>query len=316
MREPATTGPGNAGTAPRLYSLSGFSVRSAIALPELQPAAPLAAGTLPDLDIRFGPVPECLEEADHASAWFEARGADTLLIRAPEIGRFLVTADGTALIEPDPAAAEADIRVIVFGSVFGAFLLMRGLFPLHASAIRIGEGVVAFTGISGAGKSTLAAFLAEAGQQAFADDVCVIDTAADPPVVRSSISRLKLWSASMDALGKPKLEANRDTVRWEKYHLRLAPVTATLPLRAILLLETHDGDAPALEPVTGAGALTAVTHNVFRPEFVRSLGRSEPIFRMAGAVAGAVPVYRLCRRWDLDDMDRCVALVLERWGQA
>lgn len=52
--------------------------------------------------------------------------------------------------------------------VFGATLERL---VLHASAVRIGHGVVAFVGASGAGKSTIAQFFAERGYQLVSDDL-------------------------------------------------------------------------------------------------------------------------------------------------
>ena len=174
----------------------------------------------------------------------------------------------------------------------------------------------AFTGVSGAGKSTLAAFLADRGHQILADDVCVLDGGADGPIVRPSLSRLKLWGASMDALGKPRLEAHRDTLRWEKYHLRQAPAAGALPLRAIVALDQAAAGGPALGRLAGSRAIAALLGNVYRPLMARGLGRTADVFRQAGNVAGAVPVHRLTRRWDLDGTGPVVDLLQETWGPA
>lgn len=301
-----------------LYHLCGFVVRSELALPELRRLddGALPAGAEPDLDIRFGSVPAHLEGSDHVRRWFETRGAGEILIRPPDIGRFLLTAPGTVRIDPAPATVEKDLRAILFGSVLGAFIQMRGLLPLHASAVTFADGVVAFAGASGAGKSTMAAFLSERGHQTVADDVCVVDTAGAAPMVRPAIARLKLWGASMDALGKPRLEANRDTLRWEKYHVRQDPEVAARPLRAIVALEQAPGPHPALQPLTGAEALTAVLANAFRPEIARCLGLMPEIFRQSAAAAAAVPLFRLDRPWDLGRIATIVDLLESTWGPA
>ncbi|MGX1100290.1 hypothetical protein [Amorphus sp. MBR-141] len=311
---PAPSSPAPAG----LYHLCGFTVRSELALPELRPldAGALPAGTDPDLDIRFDHVPEHLEGADHAVGRFETRGGEAILIKPDDIGRFLLTAPGTVRIDPRQPAVEQDLRAILFGSVLGAFIQMRGLLPLHASAMRFGDGVVAFTGVSGAGKSTMAAFLSERGHQTLADDVCVVDPGAAGAMVRPAIARLKLWGASMDALGKPRLDAHRDTLRWEKYHLRQQPEVTARPLRAIVALATTPGPAPSLQPLAGAEAITTVLRNAFRPEFARCLGLTPRIFRLAAATAATVPVFRLDRPWDLDRIDPVVDLVQATWGRA
>lgn len=309
---PIATGPAG------LYRLCGFTVRSELALPELQRLDDdaLADGAEPDLDIRFGSVPERLEGADHVEPRFQTRGADEILIDHPGIGRFRLNACGSVRIEPAPPVVDMDLRAVLFGSVLGAFVHMRGLLPLHASAVRFGDGVIAFIGVSGAGKSTLAAFLAERGHLTLSDDVCVIDGDRAGAMVRPTLSRLKLWGASMDALGKPRLEAHRDTLRWEKYHLRQEPAVAPLPLRAIVALEKAPADDTCLREIAGAAAVTSVLENVFRPEFGRCLGFTPGVFRRSAAVAAAVPIFRLSRPWDLDRIDPVVDLLEERWGRA
>lgn len=305
-------------TDARLYLLCGFTVRSELALPELHEldAGALAPGAAADLDIGFAPVPETLAGADMVRDRFACRGGDEILVSHAAIGRLLLTRPGTVRIDPVRPAVESDLRALLFGPLLGAFVHMRGLLPLHASAVRFGDGAVAFTGVSGAGKSTLAAFLADRGHQILADDVCVLDGGADGPIVRPSLSRLKLWGASMDALGKPRLEAHRDTLRWEKYHLRQAPAAGALPLRAIVALDQAAAGGPALERLAGSRAIAALLGNVYRPLMARGLGRTTDVFRQAGGVAGAVPVHRLTRRWDLDGTGPVVDLLQETWGAA
>jgi hypothetical protein len=301
-----------------LYRLCGFTVRSELALPELRRLDPdaLPEGAGADLDIRFDSVPESLEGADHVHARFQTRGAGEILINHPPIGRFLLAASGTVRIEPALPVVDMDLRAILFGSVLGAFVHMRGLLPLHASAVRFGDGAVAFTGASGAGKSTMAAFLSARGHQTLADDVCVIETGADGAIVRPSLSRLKLWGASMDALGEPRLEANRDTLRWEKFHLRQKPALTARPLRAIVALEQGRTGAISLQQLAGSEAITTVLGNVFRPRYAQCLGLTPQTFRRSADVAASVPTFRLDRPWDLDRIEAIADLIEETWGPA
>ena len=59
----------------------------------------------------------------------------------------------------------------------------HGKLSLHASAVAIGDGVVAFVGPTGAGKSTLAWELVKAGADPVADDVLPIRFPSDRPSV-------------------------------------------------------------------------------------------------------------------------------------
>jgi hypothetical protein len=267
-----------------------------------------------DWNIRFGAIPDRLDEADHINPWFETRGSDVLLFKFPKVGRFLLEASGQAVLDPCPPLVEAEVRAVLLGSIFGAFVYIRGMLPLHASAVRFGAGAIAFIGHSGAGKSTMAAFLVERGYPLIADDVCVVDMVrADVPGVRPSFARLKLWGDSMDALGKPKRPADRDTARQEKYHLRLPAESAVLPLRALFVMEQKRSGVPELLPVTGGAAMTAVMQNIFRPEFTRCLGRNPHTFRQAAALAKMVPVFRLCRPRNFAQIDAVIELLEKPW---
>ncbi|MCJ2185392.1 hypothetical protein MTR66_01020 [Novosphingobium sp. 2638] len=294
------------------YRLCGFSVRSQIPLPELPV---LEAGDVPsdvDLDIRFGPVPERLENADHVYPRFETSGSDLLLIKSAQIARYLLQAPGKVTIQSWEPFVERDVRSVLLASVMGGFFHMQGLFPLHASAVRFGDGVVAFSGASGAGKSTLAAFLSERGYQVITDDVCVIDLAEDAgrALVRPSFARLRLWGESMDALGKPLTEESRNTVRWNKYHLMLPSSRDVLPLKAVVLLEADAScDRPGLVPVKGGQAIAKMIQNVFRPEYARFLGRDQVSFRSSTSIAGNVPVHELRRKRDFEQMEDVVSLL-------
>ena len=102
-----------------------------------------------------------------------------VLLQVACIGRFWVH-DGTEIVlAPASDAREDDLRLIVWGTAFGALLHQRGLLGLHASAIMVPEGSVAFAGPSGVGKSTLATACWQQGYPILADDICVIAAADD-----------------------------------------------------------------------------------------------------------------------------------------
>ncbi len=73
-----------------------------------------------------------------------------------------------------PSSDHDEVRAYLLGAVFGALCHQRGITPLHASAIDVADGCVAFVGASGAGKSTLVAALARRGHQIIADDECFL----------------------------------------------------------------------------------------------------------------------------------------------
>jgi hypothetical protein len=84
--------------------------------------------------------------------------------------RVLVRNGETAFLQPAPGLPREALAEFVSGVVFAVVLQQRGALVLHASAARIGDGAVAFTGFSGAGKSTTARAFAEAGCEVVTDD--------------------------------------------------------------------------------------------------------------------------------------------------
>ncbi|HEV7847348.1 MAG TPA: hypothetical protein VGO83_13935, partial [Thermoleophilaceae bacterium] len=82
-------------------------------------------------------VPERLPGAVVRGPVVEA-APETVLIRLPLVGRFLVRAEGPARVERAPGATDADLRCFAAGPVAAAAALLRGTIPLRAAAVVIG----------------------------------------------------------------------------------------------------------------------------------------------------------------------------------
>src|SRR5262249_20309363 len=102
-----------------------------------------------------------------------AANREEVLLDFPDAGRFLVRNGNEILIEP-ASSSDSEIGVYLLGTAFGVLCHQRGIPPLHASAIDVADGCVAFVGETGAGKSTLVAALAARGHEVIADDVCFL----------------------------------------------------------------------------------------------------------------------------------------------
>ena len=119
---------------------------------------------------------------------------------------------------------------LMFGPGLLLALAARGIFGLHASAIRGRDGGVLLLGKSGSGKSTLARQAALLGHGRLADDVVPLQLRADMPTILPRFPQLKLTPSLITA-------------------------DVALPLRALLWIEPCEGAAPALQ------SLSAVTAN-------------------------------------------------------
>ena len=121
---------------------------------------------------------------------------------SPAVGRFLVRAGKEILIDLAPSSNDDEVRAYLSVACFGALCHQRGITPLHASAIDVADGCVAFVGASGAGKSTLAAALARRGHEIIGDDDCFLQLGTKADVQAwPGISRIWLWEDARAALG-------------------------------------------------------------------------------------------------------------------
>src|SRR5437773_792073 len=160
------------------YRAYGLNISSEIECPEL-----VLANGAADVRVRFGPVPERLENPGGLGAWYQVSEQE-LLLTPHHVAHFWVTNGRDVVIQRAPNASDEDIRAFLLGSVFGGLLYQRGYLPLHASAIETHLGAVAFAGPVGLGKSTLAAVLHKRGYPVVADDLCAASlTAYGKPLV-------------------------------------------------------------------------------------------------------------------------------------
>jgi hypothetical protein len=236
-------------------------------------------------------------------------------------GRYLVRQGREVIVQPALGATSAEVHVFLLGTVFGLLCHQRGLFPLHASCVRIGGGAVAFCGSSGTGKSTLAASLVQRGHSLVADDVTAIDIGASSgPMVLPSMPRMRLWRDSLEALAVPHETLQRDRIELEKYALPVRGIgqflAEPLPLRAIFLLRSEN--APGLNGAARMPAMESVallTGQIYRRRHAEAMGRKAELFQGVARIANTVPVRRLTRQLDLAQLDEVAAMVEELVAQ-
>ena len=149
------------------YTAFALTIHSALPLPELLPGGEKADVTI--LLDRIGPSPEeegpilCLR-ADEKEACLTWGRVGTVLVR-----------DGCEMIvDPTPGVEPEAVRLLILGAAMGVLLYQRGLTVLHASAVAIDGGVVAFLGEKGAGKSAIAAALYARGHRFITDDLLAV----------------------------------------------------------------------------------------------------------------------------------------------
>jgi len=285
------------------YRYQGATVLSDLEVPEWEPFADAGDSSEFDVSVRVEPRSAGEEEPaqtarehrfyEKAAGWFRVRNGREIIVTPCE--RFL----------PE------QLRAFLLGSAWGALMYQRGQLIIHASAVRSGNGGVAFCAACGGGKSTLAAALISRGYPFLSDDLCYVETVnSGPPVAHPSTFRLKLWEEAFHQLGRKVPESVSDQIQPGKFQcLPDARERAPLALRGVYLLSWGQ---LGIDRVTGLAALQRfLTAATWRGRLLFSTGDPGVYFQQCADVLRTVPVWEFRRPRELSTLDES-ATILER----
>jgi hypothetical protein len=170
---------------------------------------------------------------------------------------------------PDQYSLE-DATTYLLGPVIGFVLRLRGVVPLHASAVALGEHAVAIMGAPGAGKSTTAAGFARLGHAVLADDLAALRESDGSFLVQSGYPRVNVWPDSALALFGPEKPLPNISSTWDKRFITLDQQGMRfehreLPLAAIYVLGPREEELslPVINEMEGSTALVNLAANTY-----------------------------------------------------
>ena len=279
---------------PFAYRAYGLTVHADVALPGLRPGSPDAPA---DLVVAAGPV--------EGPSGF---GRQRTVLRPPS-GGALAVEDGRTITVDEAGSHPGYLRISAVTMGFAAALHQRGALVLHAGAVAVAGGAVAFVGHRGAGKSTTTTAMARAGHPLFTDDVLVVpDVAA--PLVAPGYAAVKLLDDAATALfgdadALPEVYAGAGKRSWAPKTAPDAPV----PLRAVYVLGF--GGALRAERLVARDAVLALLPHVYTTVIDRATGGLPAQLGLVAGLAGAVPVFVLERPRDLAGLGAFTAFVAD-----
>jgi hypothetical protein len=246
-------------------------------------------------ELREGRVDERLEHAVAHTPFIEA-STDTILIRVPAVGRFLVRARGPVLVERCAGATDDDLRCFRDEPVAAAAALLRGALALRASSVAIGGRAVVVCGPSAAGKSALAAGIAQRGHRVLADAVTVLSTDPTAPVTVTPLAaEPALWPDSAEELGLSGAPSRLVRPALPKRAFALGRGTGPAPVAAVLWLRASAIPSPQASPLAGTVKLQSLLAARWHGLLAAALDLEQPHFTTAARLAAAVPCFNLER---------------------
>lgn len=290
------------------YSAYDLQIRSVFELPEL----PLVDPTVSDggIEIRRDAVEPVPDTVDGTGGRRILATPDAVRLTYDSIGSFLVN-DGDEIV-CDPIDEEAEdrefFRRLIQNELLGLLLYQRDHLVLHASAVSVDGDAAMFIGPRGSGKSTTAAAFDDEGYAVLEDDVVAIQFDDDVPTVVPGVPQLRLKSDAAGALGLEGTTTPSEESWYEKRLLRTDEIPDPATLRGCYLLA--DGDRCTLEPVEGSNQILNLIAQTHARGLLSDTSRSLIHFEQCSRLTELVPVQRLKRPRDHDQLPSVVELVV------
>jgi hypothetical protein len=222
-----------------------------------------------------------------------------------------------------PGQTLEDLAAYLYGPVLGYVLRAQGRLAMHASCVRIGDGVVLLAGAPGAGKSTTAAALATRGMSVVSDDLTALDfRRSDEVQIRSdadaaprawpAFDHLRLWpDGARVVLGDAAL-LERITPGWDKRRFPLGGAAVAgepLPVRAILVLQPRHAGRVLVRTLAPSRAVVTLATLTYANYLLDGTMRAQELVQL-GALVRAVPVSALTPSAGREHLDAlCDAIV-------
>ena len=272
------------------YSFAGITISSDLDLPGLRPVS---------LDAKVDVV--IRHEAarfmrDCVGVGVTTRLPDgTFMIDLPPVARVAINAaQASIVVTPFPGIGRNFVRHVIVDVALPRYFALLGHPAVHATAVSIPEGTVAFLAGSGRGKSTLSGALVAQGGTWVADDFLLLDVCPTHTNVIPTAVSTRLLADSAEALGID--HADGEVIGDDAPKRRWGVEGSREPVRltCIIVLDRRDGpDGPiTCAPLNARDAMAELAGQWFLSEagsvspsaFLSTIGRllrTTPMVRLS-----------------------------------
>ncbi len=272
------------------YSFAGITISSDLDLPGLRPAS---IDATVDAVIRCD-IPRFMDDCVRVGATTRLPDG-TLVIDLPPVARVAINvAQATIGITPFPGIGRNFVRHVIVDVALPRYFALLGHPAVHATAVRIHEGTVAFLAGSGRGKSTLSGALVAQGGTWVADDFLLLEVGPHQTTVTPTAVSTRLLADSAQALGIDPADGEVIGPDAPKRRWSVEGTPDPVRLTCIIVLDRRAGpDGPiTCEPLDARDAMAELAGQWFLSEagsvspstFLSTIGRllhTTPMLRLS-----------------------------------
>lgn len=215
--------------------------------------------------------------------------------------------------------AEEVAGIHLLGTALALWLERRGVPCLHASAVVLDGGAVAFASSNRGGKSSLAAALVRRGLPLLTDDVLPLEATEEGLRARPGYPQMRFWPEEAEHfLGGhrhlPRVHPGLEKRRASLEDGRLGSFSPEpRPLARLYLPERSPPDAArgiSIEPVCASDALIELVRRSFLPRLTEAAGWQSRRLALFADLVESVPVRRLRYPSGYECLERVAEAVL------
>jgi len=246
-----------------------------------------------------------------------ARIGSKYFIRMHGAADFEISKNGSQVFyHSKTACSQADIVAHLLSFVIPFALTLKGREILHASAVRIGRGAVAFVGTQGSGKSTLAAAFARHSFKVISDDALPLLFKNKNAHAVPSFPEIRLYEHTIDGIwGRGVGSKFQKAFLKKRTTLGNRFCSEPIPLKAIFMIDSVPKQKKRIHFVSlgPTQAWMSLVENSYRLDFSnpRRLHREMDTFAQ---LLSQVPVKRLHYPRSMKSLSRVIKTIIREVG--
>ncbi|MBN1271429.1 MAG: hypothetical protein JXB26_04090 [Candidatus Aminicenantes bacterium] len=283
------------------YKIYNLKIKSSIRCDELLPSDDHQY----DVHIRFGPVPDFLNNALAKSESYQV-AEEQVLLKIENTAKYLIKNGNEIVIEKKKDVPDNEINIFLLGSAMGALIHQREMLPLHGCSVEIQNKGFVFLGKAGIGKSTLAASFYQNGDRVLTDDVTVIAFNSDHhPIILPGYPRIKLWDDSMGMIDKGTNNIIFSKNSFYKHQLSIKDcfLESPVPLGGLYLLTSSAKKNIVIKQLSGYEQMIELSKNTYRGIFLKKQNDLRYHFNQCSTILNNVPLKKVIRPVDNFSVD-------------